>query len=398
MAIIVINHFSDGLKDYKSAFEGYEGEVIFITSLKNKNAYKNVFQNRVIIDDFYKDDRLQLYISDLAKIKKIEKIIATHEFDLEKIGRLRDELFIDGQSERSALQFRDKYLMKSTLNGKVKLPKYQLIENMKDIDQAISNIGFPLVLKPLDGAGAIGVDILTEHQSIEILKKQFPLLAEEYIDGNEMFHVDGIFQNNKIILAKPSKYENGCLAYKENLFVGSIMLDDKDEMNSYLIEESNKILQNMQTPAHAFAFHIEFFYKNNELIFCEAACRVGGTKINETFLAKTGVDLFVESIKAQLYDDYSISNHKIVEENYVYGGITIPFQSGKLIDINKECPFDWVVMYAPKIKKIGNYFNGGDSSASEVISAIIKGSSFEDVKSKMWKFDEWSKENCIWEK
>lgn len=54
MVVIVINQFSDGLKDYQSAFKNYDGEILFITTKKNKDAYSNIFENRVVFDDFYK--------------------------------------------------------------------------------------------------------------------------------------------------------------------------------------------------------------------------------------------------------------------------------------------------------------------------------------------------------
>lgn len=34
MVVIVINQFSDGLKDYQSAFKNYDGEILFITTKK----------------------------------------------------------------------------------------------------------------------------------------------------------------------------------------------------------------------------------------------------------------------------------------------------------------------------------------------------------------------------
>lgn len=139
MVVIVINQFSDGLKDYQSAFKNYDGEILFITTKKNKDAYSNIFENRVVFDDFYKKNDLYHFILEYSKSNQIDSIIATYEFDLEKVGRIRDVLKIGGQTEQSALEFRNKFFMKQKLVGKIRMPKFKSIESYDDLKSAISN-------------------------------------------------------------------------------------------------------------------------------------------------------------------------------------------------------------------------------------------------------------------
>jgi hypothetical protein len=75
MVVIVINQFSDGLKDYQSAFKNYDGEILFITTKKNKDAYSNIFENRVVFDDFYKKNDLYHFILEYSKSNQIKLIL-----------------------------------------------------------------------------------------------------------------------------------------------------------------------------------------------------------------------------------------------------------------------------------------------------------------------------------
>ncbi len=395
MVVIVVNHFSDGLKDYQSAFKNYNGEIIFLTTEKNKGAYFNLFKNRKIFNDFYKQNDLSNFILEYSKSNQIDSIIATHEFDLEKIGRIRDELQIRGQTEHSALEFRNKFIMKQKLVDKIKMPKFKMSENYDELKSGIKYLGFPLVIKPLDSAGSIGVKIYRTIEEVVEEEIKYPVLLEEYIPGDIMYHVDGLYHDGSLIFCKASEYVNGCLAFKEGKFIGSILLKDNEGMSIRLQKETLKVLQNLDTPEHVIPFHAEFFYHNDEIIFCEIACRIGGGKINEMIRESTGVDLFVESIKASLSDDYQFINNTDVDDKY-YGFILIPAKKGRLMDIG-DCNLTEVKQFYKKDNKIGKVFQGGDYSASEIVSAIVCSENRKSLKNSMLKFSLWSEENVKWD-
>ena len=395
MVVIVINQFSDGLKDYQSAFKNYDGEILLITTKKNKDAYSNIFENRVVFDDFYKKNDLYHFILEYSKSNQIDSIIATYEFDLEKVGRIRDVLKIGGQTEQSALEFRNKFFMKQKLVGKIRMPKFKSIESYDDLKSAISYIGFPMVVKPLDSAGSVGVKIYRTIEEIIEEEIEYPVLIEEYIPGDTMYHVDGLYHNGKFLFCKSSEYINGCLAFKKGDFVGSILLKDSDNVSINLKKEALKVLQYLDTPKHPIPFHAEFFYYNDEIIFCEIASRIGGGKINEMIRESTGVDLFVESIKASINTNYEFIQKPNIDDK-IYGFLLIPAKKGKLMSIG-ECDLKGIKQFYKKDSKIGRIFQGGDSSASEIVSAVICSENRKGVEKLMSQFSLWSEENINWE-
>ena len=82
----------------------------------------------------------------------------------------------------------------------IRTPKYKLVESYFDLDEFIERNGYPFVIKPLDGAGAIGVTIIKGEDEL----KEYLLtcgtgkkLCEEYIPY-DVYHVDGMVLDGTI--------------------------------------------------------------------------------------------------------------------------------------------------------------------------------------------------------
>lgn len=186
---------------------------------------------------------------------------------------------------------------------------------------------------------------------------------------------------------QPSKYVNGCLAYRENKYVGSITVDEKEENYKKLCDITTATLKALPTPDYAIPFHAEFFCTaKNEIIFCEIASRVGGGRINTVFKQKKGVNLMEVGILAQFleYNDFSVK-----EKGGYFGWMMLPQKVGKLVDIINDMNFDFVIDPNIRRNKIGKSFNGGECSASEIVSTAVKGDSIEDLLHKFKKIEEW---------
>ncbi len=75
----------------------------------------------------------------------------------------------------------------------VKTPGYVIINELKDVDDAVKHLAFPLFVKPAKAGDSLGVDehslvhtkIELQQKCISILEEYGPLLVEEYIAGRE---------------------------------------------------------------------------------------------------------------------------------------------------------------------------------------------------------------------
>ena len=75
----------------------------------------------------------------------------------------------------------------------VKTPGYVIIHELKDVEEAVKHLRFPLFVKPAKAGDSLGVDehslvnnkIELQQKCISIIEEYGPLLVEEYIDGRE---------------------------------------------------------------------------------------------------------------------------------------------------------------------------------------------------------------------
>jgi predicted ATP-grasp superfamily ATP-dependent carboligase len=396
MRIVIINQFSPQRVDYLKAMEDQNPEVILLTRNKHEEKFKSFFPKTIGFENFEDNDYVYSYINDLHTKNPIDRIVATHEFDLVKAGQIRDFLSIPGQNSESAIAFRDKYVMKELLKNVIKTPIFKKVNNVVDLLNFKQINGYPFVLKPVDGAGSVGVKVIKDNLDFEsILKKGIKenSMAETFIEG-EMYHVDGLFSDGKLLLSCPSIYINGCLAFQEEKYVGSIMLDKENSLFERLNDTVLKVLSNLPTPDHAIAFHAEFFHTpENEIIICEIASRVGGGMIPESIEKCLGIDILSESIRAQC----GMKINPIPSKERLGGWVIIPPKRGRLISFNRNIPFNWVADSYIKEDNIGKEFEGSNSSVDSIASFVVEGENHTQILNRIDTLCNWVEENSIWE-
>lgn len=93
----------------------------------------------------------------------------------------------------------------------VNTPGYFVINELKDVDEALGHLSFPLFVKPAKAGDSLGVDedslvhskIELQQKCISILEEYGPLLVEEYIAGREF-----------TVLVAANEDGQGCSAYR----------------------------------------------------------------------------------------------------------------------------------------------------------------------------------------
>lgn len=174
-----------------------------------------------LTDDFVEVDPLD----EVAAVAKVEELVKRHKIDgvitfwenaVPLSATLAQKFGWIGHAPQAALNARNKYLTRQTLEN-AKLSKYQpawaLIKNHSDLEKASARIGFPLVLKP---AWGVKSQFVVKLDSLDEAKKAFDyiktnmtpafdpiykygtdILAEEYLDGAEI-DVDLLVQEGEV--------------------------------------------------------------------------------------------------------------------------------------------------------------------------------------------------------
>ena len=117
----------------------------------------------------------------------VDRLVGSLEQLQVPLGQVRDRLGIEGMGEHAARCFRDKALMKDVLR-KAGLPcaRHRRTESAAEVRAFVEDVGPPAVLKPRDGAAAVGTHRITDHAALERALAAFvPEMVEEFVLGHE---------------------------------------------------------------------------------------------------------------------------------------------------------------------------------------------------------------------
>ena len=103
----------------------------------------------------------------LAREKKIDRIVALDEFDMETAATLREHMRIPGMGLTTMRYFRDKLAMRmKALESGIRVPDFIPILNHDDIRYYLEHVPGPWVLKPRSEASAIGIKKIDSAEAL----------------------------------------------------------------------------------------------------------------------------------------------------------------------------------------------------------------------------------------
>jgi biotin carboxylase len=130
----------------------------------------------------------------VAKEEHIDGILGCgSDFILPTIGKVVDALGVPGSSYQSSVVASDKLLMKEAFaRHEVRTAAYREVRDEAGAWAAAKEIGYPVVLKIVDGSGSKGVVICQDekalvaaYQEVQGMTHHPYFVIEEYIDGEE---------------------------------------------------------------------------------------------------------------------------------------------------------------------------------------------------------------------
>lgn len=143
---------------------------------------------------------------------RIDRLLGMLEQIQVPLGEIRDRLSIPGMGARVANHFRDKGVMKDLLRAAgMPTARHGVVESIEAAQQMAQRIGFPLIVKPPDGAGSKGTYRCENMQQLmELLpfsqpRAAHPLIMEEFIVGTE-HSFDSVCIDGRIVWSSISHY------------------------------------------------------------------------------------------------------------------------------------------------------------------------------------------------
>ncbi len=146
----------------------------------------------------------------------------------------REALGIDGLSSTAARNFRDKSRMKDVLRAAgVPCARHALVDNRDSAESFTRRVGFPVVVKPPDGAGGKATFRLDRPQDLGHWLQRYPpnpdhpTLFEEFVRGTE-HSFDSVFIDGRPVWHSISRYMPSPLEVLENDWIQWCVLLPRD--------------------------------------------------------------------------------------------------------------------------------------------------------------------------
>ena len=218
----------------------------------------------------------------------VHRLLGTLEQLQVPLAVVREKLGIEGIGIQVATNFRDKAQMKDVLHA-AGLPcaRHRMLNAPSDAAAFVEQVGFPIVVKPLAGAGAKGTYQVQSHAELaELLRQnpphpQRPLLAEEFMQGDE-FSFDGVLVDGKQVWHSLTRYLPTPLDAVENPWIQWCVLlpreIDHPRYDDIRLAAADSV---RALGLRTGVFHMEWFRRpDGSIAISEVGARPGGAQIS----------------------------------------------------------------------------------------------------------------------
>jgi biotin carboxylase len=236
------------------------------------------------------------------------------------LAEAREALGIVGMGVEVALNFRDKYRMKSIFRAN-NLPcaRAQEVKTIQDALDFVEKVGYPVVLKPIDGAGSLST--FKVHQMDELHAAMTQLdgriaIAEEFVTGEE-HSLDTFVCNGVPLFHSISHYAPNPLDAMRNPWIQwQVLVPMEVESPAYDdIREAGFAALKALGVKNGIT-HMEWFRRSDgSIAISEVAARPPGAQIMTLLSRAANFDAIAAWAKLMIFGEFEVPSRK-----YAVGG------------------------------------------------------------------------------
>jgi carbamoylphosphate synthase large subunit len=239
------------------------------------------------------------WIQDKVWVDRLEATIEAHTL---AAAQVRENCTIPGTTVRTAWLCRDKPSMKQALrDAGVPTAASAAAENAEQVRSFADAVGYPLILKPRTGAGALDTTRVDNAAQLDAALGRFggqgveSIAVEEYIEGHEGFY-DTVSVGGQAALDFVSHYFPNVLEAMRTRWISPqfVSTNRVDSVADYgqLRELGARV--NEALGIGTSATHMEWFFGPKGLKFSEIGCRPPGVGAWDLYSAGNDLDLYRE--------------------------------------------------------------------------------------------------------
>jgi len=234
----------------------------------------------------------------LSRHVRIDRVECLWEPYVVLAARIREHLGLAGMTVEQATWFRDKEAMKQVLDAAgIRTPRHASARPGAEVWAAAEQIGFPLIVKPIAGAGSADtyrVDSAEQLAEVQTMIRHVPVLSvEEFIEGRE-FTYDTVCGGGDVLFENVGWYLPRPLEQRSHEWISPVTLSLRDKEDPRLaggLAMGRAVLEALGF-TEGFT-HMEWYLKNDgEVVFGEIGARPPGARTVDVMNYATDDDLF----------------------------------------------------------------------------------------------------------
>lgn len=230
---------------------------------------------------------------------KVDRLEATVEAHVMAAAHVREQLHIHGTTSRTAWLCRDKPAMKEAVRAAgIACAASARVSNLAEAKEFARQTGFPLICKPLDGAGASGTHKVTNDAELDTalvdlrVAQGRTIAMEEFLSGHEGFYDTLSVCGRPVIDFACHYYPNVLEAMRTRWISPQIVTTNRIDGGNYaelrtMGQQVISALGIWTSPTH-----MEWFAGDKGLKFSEIGCRPPGVGVWDLYCAANEFDLY----------------------------------------------------------------------------------------------------------
>ena len=250
----------------------------------------------------------------LSSRVQVDRLEATVEAHVLAAAHVREQLGIHGTTSKTAWLCRDKPAMKEAVRGAgVACAASARVTSVDDAVRFVDAVGYPVILKPLDAAGASGTHRVEDDDRLHAVLTELrvadgrEVAIEEFLTGHEGFY-DTVSVCGKVVLDFVSHYYPNVLEAMRTRWISpQIVVTNRIEHESYseIREMGRRVVEALgiwTSPTHMEWFSGTGPNGEGGLKFSEIGCRPPGVGLWDLYCAANEFDLFAAWAHAVVHE------------------------------------------------------------------------------------------------
>ncbi len=236
----------------------------------------------------------------------VDRLESTVEAHMLPVARVREATAIPGLTAGQVELCRDKFKMKQFLRERgIPCARNAAISNAADAHAFVADVGYPVILKPRDGAGAHSTYRLDSDAELAHALAETGLASgtafftmEEFIEGHEGFFDTLTVDGRVVFEAVTHYYPNVLHAMRTRWISPQMVTTNRVEADGYdtLRRFGREVIRAFDLGTTA--THMEWFMGPRGLSFSEIGSRPPGCNFWDVYCAANDIDLYTEWARA----------------------------------------------------------------------------------------------------